>query len=89
MFRFTIRELLLLTVVAALGVGWAVERWHSEQQRKSIVSFELDAQLSRAAFESLHQDIEQIEKDLHPHGLTLVWSSQLRPSVQKLDRPSP
>jgi hypothetical protein len=30
MFRFTIRDLLWLTVVVALGVGWFVDRRHLE-----------------------------------------------------------
>jgi len=27
MFRFTIRELVLLTLVVAMGVGWGLEHW--------------------------------------------------------------
>jgi hypothetical protein len=34
MFRFTIRDVLWLTVVVALGVGWFVERWRNEQVRE-------------------------------------------------------
>ena len=33
MFRFTIRELVLLTVIAAMGVGW----WLREQQLQDKV----------------------------------------------------
>ena len=34
MFRFTIRELVLLTVTVALGVGWWVERARSDQMQE-------------------------------------------------------
>jgi hypothetical protein len=30
MFRFTIRELVLLTLVVAMGVGWCVDRFNQE-----------------------------------------------------------
>jgi hypothetical protein len=88
MFRFTIRELLLLTVIVALGLGWGLESWRSVRLQKAIASAELERELSRAAIESLHQDIERIEKELPPHGLTLAWSREMRPSIQKLARPN-
>jgi hypothetical protein len=31
MFRFTIRDVLWLTVVVALAIAWGVERWHLRQ----------------------------------------------------------
>jgi hypothetical protein len=33
MFRFTIRELVLVTLGVALGVGWWMERWTSREWR--------------------------------------------------------
>jgi hypothetical protein len=45
MFRFTIRELVLLTLVVALGVGWWVDRSRLERQ---ISSFKSDEQFRRA-----------------------------------------
>jgi hypothetical protein len=36
MFRFTIRELLLLTVIVALGVGWLAERRHTKRRIEAI-----------------------------------------------------
>jgi len=38
MFRFTIRELVLLTLVVALGVGWWLDHRGLEQQIDSIRS---------------------------------------------------
>ena len=32
-FRFTIRDVLWLTVVVALGVGWFVDRWQLDADR--------------------------------------------------------
>jgi len=31
MFRFTIRELVMLTVIVALGAGWFMEHWKLER----------------------------------------------------------
>lgn len=89
MFRFTIRELLLLTLVVAAGVGWCLERWRSGLLQTALASAENEAQLSEAAIKSLHQDIERIETELPAHGLKLSWSRELRPSIQKLEPPNP
>ena len=38
MFRFTIRELVLLTLVVAMGVGWALDHWRlTEAMRVSDI----------------------------------------------------
>jgi hypothetical protein len=33
MFRFTIRDVLWLTAVVALGVGWGIDRWQVSRTR--------------------------------------------------------
>ena len=43
MFRFTIRDVLWLTVVAALGVGWWVERDRSHRVRHESGNWERTA----------------------------------------------
>ena len=54
MFRFTIRDVLLLTVIVALSVGWSIDRWnmgsaarqrdaarwHAEAVRRELVNAE-------------------------------------------------
>jgi len=70
MFRFTIRELLILTVTAGLAVGWWVDRsllrvataWALEQSQT------WESRSNRA-----DADIEEINKQLLEHGLGLVW----------------
>ena len=49
MFRFTIRELLLLTVIVALGVGW----WLRERQFKSEVAKALEWRTRAGALERI------------------------------------
>ena len=66
MFRFTLRELLLLTLVVALITGWALESHRSRQwrQRAEVAAGQLEAEnLGRmvfgdqyAVFHSLHFD---------------------------------
>jgi hypothetical protein len=82
MFRFTIRDVLWLTVVVALAVGWWLERSRSERLERAVSIAENDARQSRAAITSMYEDLERIERDLPAHGLTLVWSRDMRPSVQ-------
>ena len=45
MFRFTIRELVLLTLVVAMGVGWWMDRSQLERQIRKLTT---DEQLRRA-----------------------------------------
>ena len=83
--KFSIRDLLLVTVIVALAVGWWVEHRRREELENSIAS---NSKLSRLAIESLHDAIQRIESDLKHQGLTLVWSNDLRPSVEKIDLPN-
>ena len=36
MFRFSIRELMLVTLVVGLGIGWWIERRHEQDELKSL-----------------------------------------------------
>ena len=48
MFRFTIRDVLWLTVVVALAVGWGIERYQSPNQvlwhRANVLTSTLEAE---------------------------------------------
>ena len=88
-FRFTIREVLLLTVIIALGVGWSVERIRSSRLAREVRILEREAERSKLAIKTLYQDIEGIEQALPRHGLHIVWSNDARPSVQKLPLAGP
>ncbi|MCI0358690.1 MAG: hypothetical protein L0211_09425 [Planctomycetaceae bacterium] len=81
MFRFTIRELVLLTLVAAMGVGWWMERGRSQRNDQAMRKLEAEVQLSRSVIKSLSEDISRIDQDLSKRGLKLVWSNDMRPSV--------
>ncbi len=41
MFRFTIRDVLWLTVVVGMGVGWSLQ-WRADRERFAVTSGELD-----------------------------------------------
>jgi len=84
MFRFTIRELVLVTIVVALGVGRAVERQRNRNLDRRVELAENDARQSRVAIKMMYEDLDGIEQALPPHGLTLVWSREMRPTVQEL-----
>lgn len=86
MFRFTIRELALVTLAVALGLGWWQEwRRNSGLERRAELA-ENDSRQSRAAIKSMYEDLDRIEQALPPHGLTLVWSRDFRPTVQALPK---
>jgi hypothetical protein len=64
MFKFTIRELLLLTLVAAMGVGWWVDRSRLASRERALISSQ---KLSEGLFESLRQVVEH-------DGYKVVWN---------------
>ena len=86
MFRFSIRELVLVTLVVALGIGWGLERWQNSTLARRLVLAENESQLMQTAVTSLHEDIAGIEKGLTPYGLKLVWSREMRPTLEKAPR---
>jgi hypothetical protein len=59
MFRFTIRELALLTVIVAMGIAWWCDRWLAENETRNIHDLahkqllnKLQSEVQRAADES-------------------------------------
>jgi hypothetical protein len=39
MFRFSIRELMLVTLVVAVSVGWAIDHWRPNPSRKVAIRY--------------------------------------------------
>ena len=75
MFRFTIRDVLWLTVVVALGVAWLVENRHSRAAVTRANEAREHARSSEARSEYLDEQIERIDKQLAEHGLRVGWMS--------------
>ena len=84
MFRFTIRELCLLTIIAALAVALALAHWRSERLQYDLGLAENESKNMRMAVGNLHHDIERIEQTLPAHGLKLTWSRDMRPTLEKV-----
>jgi hypothetical protein len=82
MFHFTIRDLLLSTTIVALAVGWGVERQQNKRLKRDVAIVEIDAQQSRQVIKNLYDDLERMDQVLPHHGLTIVWSDRMRPSVK-------
>jgi hypothetical protein len=69
MFRFTIRDVLWLTVVVGLGVGWWVDHQQNRQDAEKLKS-------ERKVWESRAQYLANIIKnELPPGNVTVVWST--------------
>jgi hypothetical protein len=49
MFRFTIRELVLLTLVVAIGVGWWLDR-HSSRQAQAKLQEQVDSLTGKSSW---------------------------------------
>lgn len=86
MFRFTIRELLILTVTAGLAVGWWMDRSLLDLALKES---EHDRGLLEWVRSDLQKDIDRIGEQLPDHGLELRYFCGGRGTVYtvtKLDR---
>src|SRR3954470_24780386 len=57
MFRFSIRELMLVTLVAAMGIAWAVDHWAVAASRDS----------AKAALVEIKEDAESLARFGDPH----------------------
>ena len=84
--RFTIRDLLWLTVVVALGAGFASERWSSNRLRHELALEGQRLQLWMGSSDLYMEDIRAIKKELPSHGLQLVWAEDTgRPVIVELE----
>ena len=86
MFRFTIRDVLWLTVVVALAVGWWLERARSQGQARRIERLEGEVQQVGVVIKTLYDDLERIEQALPAYGAGLVWSREMRPSLSPVSK---
>ena len=86
MFRFTIRELVLVSMVVALGVGWELQRTHSRGQARRIARLEAEVKQHGDVIKTLYDDLERIEQGLPAYGAGLVWSREMRPSLSPVPK---
>ena len=62
MFRFTIRDMLWLTVIVALLLGWWLERARSQGQARRIERLEGEVQqVGEAILQKRLEDMERVE----------------------------
>jgi hypothetical protein len=52
MFRFTIRDIVLLTLVVAVAVGWWADRTQLLKQSRSLQALQVKLQMERAQLET-------------------------------------
>ncbi|MGI8980500.1 MAG: hypothetical protein ACR2FY_14830 [Pirellulaceae bacterium] len=73
MFRFSIRELMLVTLVVALGISWYAEHWQLNAALKELKTSE----------NYWANEIKLIEYELGRQGLEIKQNCFLGPSIQK------
>ena len=78
MFRFTIRDVLWLTVLVALGVGWAVD---SRQRRVAYSKLNEELVSTRLERTERHIRMRQLEWYLERKSIPLPASYERIPSI--------
>jgi len=94
MFRFSIRDLFWLTLVAALGLGWAAERERMEaaiidakEAKQATAKAKEEALSWRRTSKRLNDERESIGKQLGNHGLVIRQSLSGGPRVYEGHKP--
>jgi hypothetical protein len=67
MFRFTIRDVLWLTVVVALGIGW----WIDHRRMAAVIDFQDFAIRTQSELDEIARDLEKIPPPPGPRPATL------------------
>jgi hypothetical protein len=80
MFRFTIRELILLTVIVAMGAAWWVSLDQSYQRQKG---------LEKAVVYERNNGIRRAEEMERSNEKILFFSARQEMEVQKLRQSQP
>jgi len=82
MFRFTIRDVLWLTVLVALGVGWWVQSRHAEHAFAERLNAQ--QQSFRQQYASIKQQANaQGFKLLNSHGAPILVRADLAPDISE------
>jgi hypothetical protein len=66
MLRFSIRDVLWLTVVVALGVGWGLERVRLRQQQETFRKINLALQIDHAVLQAENAGLRAMEAGTSP-----------------------
>ena len=91
MFRFTIRDVLWLTVVAALAVGWWIDRRHyvadaekaRAEKQEAIVRSDSEVRKRNAKFaEDLRRDVLAGRIGVVPQRVGRLMFSNCRPALR-------
>ena len=70
MFRFTIRDVLWLTVVVAMALGWSMNAVHSTAQKRELARLRGNYEAVKATAHELYGWNVQEHGD---NGISIVW----------------
>lgn len=89
MFKFTIRDLVLLTLVAALGIGWWADRRRLDAPLAKLAEYERAEEISlkRKQDEKRLKDLEWKLSSLRSYKNGAPWPPGERPTItnQEID----
>jgi streptomycin 6-kinase len=85
MFRFSIRELVLLTLVVAMGVAWWIERARLAAQLAKYQQAE-QRELDRQEHARVR---EQLFKEIHDNAMTILSDKAIREYGAPVPKPLP
>jgi len=88
MFRYSIRELMLVTLVVVFGVAWLVEHRRAQAALISAKKSEERAkdaeETAEARWHYWKKEVADIQKQLPPFGLDIGWVVHGGPHVYKI-----
>lgn len=85
MFRFTIRDVLWLTVVVALACGWSIHAVRSAAMRRELARLRSNYESVKGAAHEMHG---WLVHDQGENGITIIWPNSPPPQPGQVVRQS-
>jgi hypothetical protein len=87
MFRFTIRDVLLVMVIVGLAVGWWLDRSQLRAERSKAINDTAQALSARAraereAAELVLRQLKILGSRFHIHSVSIVWIRSGNPKIR-------
>ncbi|HZZ29798.1 MAG TPA: hypothetical protein VFE46_17515 [Pirellulales bacterium] len=69
--QFTVRELLLLTLIVALSLGWGLDHFHQASRSDEFEMKMLEAQIESAELSRYIKELREIYAEAKKHGFVM------------------
>ena len=84
LFRFSIRELMLVTLVVGLGVGWCIEHRQAASLRQEMIMYEYSSELVGTLLDEALDELTKKRIALGEPVMIPIYSNEPAPNLRQL-----